>query len=147
MSVLAANNYPANGDTFTLSFQPTGLGNPFDSPDEWFAAGANNGNFTVVQVTMNGGFFTSNEIDVVIRYAGIEGDLSYGDIASYFTAALNSVFYGYTLLGVQSGAQASLPGSSLTPIGSSSSITSTLVYIGLGIAVIAVAIGFLKKEV
>lgn len=147
MSVLDASGHPDSGATFTLSFGPTGLGNPFDSANDWFTAGAGNGNFTVQQVNMGGGFFTTDEIDVVINYNGSSGEMSYQDISTVFTSALNSLIWGYTLLGVQAGAVTGLPNTNTTPLSSSGGISSTLLYVGLGLLVIAVGFAVFKKEV
>lgn len=137
------NGYPNPGDTFTLAFKPTGLGNPFDNASDWYSAVAGNPNIQVDNVSFNSNVFgINNEIDVTVTLLADAAALSYGDIGALFTGQLNTFLYGYTLIGGVTGSASELPNTTTSPLDS-----SKLWWIAAGLIMVGIAFMFVKGEI
>lgn len=152
MSTLSTGGMPNTGDTFTLAFTPTGLGNPFDSSTAWYNAVSSDLDISVSNVVFNGNIFVNDEIDVTIQWLGSSGSQTYQQIAGDFTNALNSMLWGYSFVGVVSGNASSLPSSTSTGLsnalsGLSSGVTTPVIWIGIGLVMLAVGVYAFKREV
>lgn len=151
---ISLSTYCNPGSQYTIAFQPTGMGNPFDSSNNWYNAGSLIPQITVNNVNMNGGIFSTNEIDVTFIYDG-DGTDTLASIGGDFTNQLNSTLWGYQTIGAAAGSGNPTPSSNNTGLGAlgndvknlANTTSSWVWWLAGGILAIGLAFAYTKREV